>query len=512
MNKLCLVILDGYGINEDSEPKLKKDNCGSLIVSKKENEDIPTILRGGESDFDAVLTSTDSRFRDIVKNNPHTLLYASGSHVGLPDGQMGNSEVGHLNIGAGHVVFQDLARINKAIETGAFYENEVLCDVIDKSMAGTLHLIGLCSNGGVHSDLEHIKSCIKMCAMRGQKNLNLHFISDGRDTDITSGLGFAKELDKCIKENFEDLEHARISSLSGRFYAMDREKNWERTESYYNAIANGECEKFEHDIFRALQKGYDKGVTDEFMEVTLLGDSQINSGDSVIFFDYRADRMRQLVKLFIDNAMGVELCSFTEYDETFNGVQVAFPNEKVKDCLSERIANLGLKQLKVAETTKYAHVTYFLNGGEEKPFDGEDRVLVDMADVLTFDLAPRMSADKVASEVIKGMDSGYDFIAVNFANCDMVGHTGVMKASEEAVNCVTSLTADIVEHAKSLGYIVVITADHGNCEIMKKGDKPITTHTTNRVPFVVVNSDIEGLIGGGALCDITPTIMELIKN
>lgn len=512
MNKLCLVILDGYGINEDKEPSVKKSDCGSLTSDMAQNEDIPTIYEEAESDFDAVLTSTDNRFRDIVKNNPHTLLYASGSHVGLPDGQMGNSEVGHLNIGAGHVVLQDLARINKAIETGTFYENNVLCDVIDKSKAGTLHLIGLCSNGGVHSDLEHIKACIKMCAMRGQKNLNLHFISDGRDTDITSGLGFAKELDKCIKENFTDLNSAKIASLSGRFYAMDREKNWDRTEGYYDAIVCGKCDNKNKDIFTALEQAYDKGVTDEFMETTLFGDCQINSGDGVIFFDYRADRMRQLVKLFLDQSIGVELCSFTEYDETFNGVEVAFPNEKVKDCLSERVSKLGLKQLKVAETTKYAHVTYFLNGGEEKPFEGEDRVLVDMADVLTFDLAPRMSADKVASEVMKGMDNGYDFIAVNFANCDMVGHTGVMVASQEAVKCVTSLTADIVMHAKKNGYIVVITADHGNCEIMKKGDKPITTHTTNRVPFIVVNSNIKGLKNGGSLCDITPTIMELIKK
>lgn len=500
--KLCLAILDGYGINETAVGD-KPIPCGSLITEKTKNN---IDLFAGKSEFDAVRGGTNEELKTIMNTNPHTLLYASGEYVGLPKGQMGNSEVGHLNIGAGEVVLQELSMINKQIETGEFFENKVLKDfIVNAKDKGTIHIIGLASNGGIHSHINHLFACIKMCVSLGVKQVELHLITDGRDTDIHSGKGFVQAVQD-IAKSYKHCCDVNISTIGGRYYAMDREGNEDRTNRYFEALTT----EGKKDPIDVITKSYEEGVTDEFVVPTSLDTSVIRNNDSVIFFNFRADRMRQIVSK-LHKELKIDILTFTEYNKDFDFTKVAFKPKVIENCLSGLIASYGLKQLKVAETTKYAHVTYFLNGGVEEPKNGEDRVLIDMADVAMFDLAPEMKAKEVADEVIRGFGKGYDFVVVNFANSDMVGHTGNFEASVKAVRFMTDNLLRVIKSAEENGYIVVIVADHGNSEVMRNGENVCTTHTTNRVPFVVINAGEFGLENGGSLCNVTPTILKLMN-
>ena len=508
MNKLCLIILDGYGVAHtfDSDEN-KRAFLGSLLTNQKQEKiEIDSIIKGKGEPFDSVATSTDSDFRALFNKYPYTLLNASSYFVGLPFGQMGNSEVGHLNIGAGKVVKQDLIRINDEIETGEF---EKRLSAIKVESGKKLHLMCLVSNGCVHSNIAHLFACIDYFGNKSVK-VCVHFISDGRDTDPHSGVKFAEKLnEKICKSGYKNVI---IASLSGRYFAMDREKNFDRTEEYFDVITQNADDDLS--IENVFNVNYDSGITDEFIEpVALSCGGAIEANDTVFMLNFRADRMRQIAKMFIDHKeLNLQLYSMTSYSDDFAGfVNVIYSPEKIEHNLSSVISSYGLKQLKVAEQSKYAHVTYFLNGGIETPYKGEDRVLVPMADVKTFDLKPEMSASGVYENVKAGMDKGYDFICVNFANCDMVGHTGVLKASQIAVETVTHYASNLVDYAKEKGYIVAITADHGNCEIMEVDGNPHTAHTNNKVPFLIANANKEiNLKPNGSLCNIMPTILELM--
>ena len=502
IKKLCLVIMDGYGINEKTVLKDVSCEASSLITSKK-TENIKFFK--DEYPFDAVQEGTVDELKAIMNDNPHTLLHASSTMVGLPKGQMGNSEVGHLNIGAGEVVLQELLMINNLIDSGEFFKNKELNDFI-KSTSGCLHIIGLASDGGIHSHIKHLYALLELCKQNHFTNVALHLITDGRDTGVNSGVQFVSELQDYIDKNF-DTDKPVIASISGRYYAMDREKNWDRTDRYFKVL-QGKAEK-KVDAISSIKESYAKGITDEFIEPLSLASKHLSKNDSVLFFNFRADRMRQIVEKV--HTLDVKILTFTEYNKDFDFAAVAFKPKLVKNCLSEIISSFNLTQLKVAETTKYAHVTYFLNGGVEEPKLKEDRVLVDMLDVPPFDLEPHMRAKEVCDEVIKGFDKEYDFIAVNFANADMVGHTGNFEASVEAVRFMSENVVRLINSAKVKGYIVVIVADHGNSEIMRKGENVCTTHTSNRVPFVICNAGNLSLRSNGCLCDITPTILELMN-
>ena len=498
--KLCLVVMDGYGINEETKHKDVICTPHSLISAKKVKE---YKFFQKSFPYDAVKEGTVSELKEIMNSNPHTLLHASSTMVGLPSGQMGNSEVGHLNIGAGEVVLQELLRINNQIDTGDFYKNKELSNFINE-VEGVLHIVGLASDGGVHSHINHLYALLKLCKIKKAKSVALHLITDGRDAGVNSGLGFIKDVQSFIDKNFDENKPV-IASISGRYYAMDREKNYDRTNQYFKVLI-GDMNIV--DALEAISKSYEKAVTDEFIVPFKSAELSIKDGDSVLFYNFRADRMRQIVQKISE--MNVKILTFTEYSGDFDFARVAFKPKVINNCLSEIIANYNLRQLKVAETTKYAHVTYFLNGGIENPKANEDRVLVDMVEVPTFDMAPSMRAKEVCDATIKGMSEQYDFIAVNFANADMVGHTGNYNASVDAVRAMTENVVRLVDAGKEKGYIVVLVADHGNSEIMKVGDKVCTTHTTNRVPFVVCNASNIYLRDGGCLCDVMPTILELM--
>lgn len=504
MKKLCLAILDGYGINE-TLPFVKNVKEGQSLLCLEE-EKPPKLFYENHSISDAVQTSSNEKFKQLMENNPHTLLFASGEKVGLPKGQMGNSEVGHLNIGAGRVVLQDLLKITYEFENEIAQKRENFLKFFSSNKNSKHHIIGLLSDGNVHSSIEHLKYLIKI-AQNLQIELYLHLITDGRDTDIFSGQKFITEIEKLCSNTF-----VYVASICGRYFAMDREKNLDRTQKYFDVITNNINQKNENlSAINYIQNSYLKDTSDEFIEPCLLHENfSIKNQDKILFFNFRADRMRQLVQMFRDKTK-CELFSFTEYSKAFNDVNVIFPSENQKNTLSEILASKGLTQLKVAEFSKYAHVTYFLNGGEEKPFKNEDRILVEMANVPTFDLKPEMSADKVTEEVIKGMKKAYDFICVNYANCDMVGHTGNLKAAQKAVQTVTNEIVKLYENAVKNDYILLVTADHGNAELMERDGKVCTTHTTNRVPFAILNNkDRLNLSDGGALCNIAPTILELM--
>ncbi|MBQ8749340.1 MAG: 2,3-bisphosphoglycerate-independent phosphoglycerate mutase [Clostridia bacterium] len=508
MKKLCLVILDGYGVaNTFDEKNQSNAYLGSLLTDEvQEKIDIPTITRGQGDSFDAVCTSTDNKFRTLFDNNPYTLLNASSTFVGLPFGQMGNSEVGHLNIGAGKVVLQDLLRINDAIKSGQF--RKVLNKVTVKENA-SLHIVALVSNGGVHSSIDHLFAVIDNFKNE-QFNICLHFISDGRDTDPQSAISFANQLEEKIA-NMEMQCNITIASLSGRYYAMDREKNFDRTSLYFNAITqNANCDE---SLVKEIQNNYNNQITDEFIVPKSLSRfGAIQREDTVIMLNYRADRMRQITQMLLTSNLKLNIYTMTSYSDDFIDAKVLFEDERIENNLSAILSTKNVRQLKVAEQSKYAHVTYFLNGGIEQPYKREDRVLVDMVEAKTFDLKPKMSAKSVAKVVKSGMKDGYDFIAVNFANCDMVGHTGVLKASEVAVKTVTKLAYELVKFGAKKDYIVVITADHGNAEIMQLNGRPHTAHTNNKVPFIVTNCEKEiNLKSNGSLCNIMPTILELME-
>lgn len=459
---------------------------------------------------------------------PHTKIDASGEAVGLPDGQMGNSEVGHLNIGAGRIVYQELTRITKAIREGEFFEKKELLGAVEncKRHDSALHLMGLLSDGGVHSHIDHLVALVKLAKMKGLKKVYIHGFMDGRDVPPESGKGFVHDLSEQLKK----IGCGEIATLMGRYYAMDRDNRFERVEKAYAALAYGEG-VFETCPEDAMQHSYDNGVTDEFVvPVVITKDgkptAKISANDSVIFFNFRPDRAREITRAFIfEDFNGFErrfgffplyYVSMTQYDKTFGDkLHVAFKPEGLDDTLGQYLAAHGKTQLRIAETEKYAHVTFFFNGGVETPNDGEDRALIPSPKVPTYDMKPEMSAYEVADEAVKRIESGnYDVMILNFANPDMVGHTGVMEAAVKAVHAVDECAGKVVDAILKAGGRAIITADHGNCEKMLDDDgvTPFTAHTTNPVPVILVDegNKNEKLREGGRLSDLAPTMLALM--
>lgn len=495
-----LLILDGWGIPPQDENKAA----------------------------DAPLIAPTPNIDKLYKDWPNSRLKASGRAVGLPKGYMGNSEVGHLNIGAGRIVYQDMTRIDVAIEDGSFVKNPVFKDLFDKTRksGGRLHLIGLVSDGGVHSHIEHLKSLCKMAADHGLP-VRIHCILDGRDTDPQSGAQFVADLGRAIR----DLPDVKIADLIGRFYAMDRDKRWERVKEGWDLFAHGVSDAGLEapNAAAALRESYANGVTDEFVKPVVLLDGRnpgepkgMADGDGLFFFNFRADRMREIVQAFIDKDFTAfdrgfvpKLCgvaSMTPYEESFD-IPVAFPKETIRLGLGEVVSNAGLKQLRLAETEKYAHVTYFFNGGREEPFPGEDRILVPSPrDVDTYDQKPAMSAREVTAKFLEAWNSGkYDFVVCNLANGDMVGHTGNLKAAEEACAVVDECVGKMVQAVEDRGGRMLLIADHGNCEMMLTPEgRPHTAHTTNPVPCILIEPGSEiKTIADGKLADVGPTLLKL---
>ncbi len=467
----------------------------------------------------AIEAANTPNLSKIFKENPFTTIGASGLDVGLPDGQMGNSEVGHTNIGAGRVVYQMLVKISKSIQDGDFFEIGALKDAIEncKKNDSALHFMGLLSDGGVHSHIEHLFGLIEMAKKAGLEKVYVHCIMDGRDVSVTSGVGFVKDVEAKAKE----LGVGSIATISGRYYAMDRDFAWDRVEKAYSAMVYGEG-VMEADAVKAMEDSYANGVTDEFIVPTVVNkEGTIKANDSVVFFNFRPDRARQITRTFVDEAFDgferkngffpLNFVCMTQYDETMPNVSVAFPPEELTMTMGEYLASQNMTQLRIAETQKYAHVTFFFNGGEEKTFEGEDRILIQSPDVPTFDLQPEMSAYPVCDAVVEQIKSGkYDAVILNFANCDMVGHTGIWEAAVKAVEAVDECVGKVVDAALSMDGAVIITADHGNADKMigEDGD-PFTPHSTNPVPFCVVGYDCE-LKETGRLADIAPTMLTIL--
>ena len=452
----------------------------------------------------------------LFAENAHTTLSASGLDVGLPDGQMGNSEVGHTNIGGGRVVFQDLPRISRAIDSGEFFKNPAYNKAMDDCLqkGSSLHLYGLLSDGGVHSTVEHLWALLKMAKDKGLEKVYIHAFLDGRDVSPTSGKDFVAQ---CV-EKCAEIGVGKIATVMGRYYAMDRDKRWERLQMAYDAMVYGEGVQNE-DPVDAVAKSYENGVTDEFVEPVVC-DSRgtISNNDSIIFFNYRPDRAREITRAIVDPDFDgfpreffptTYVCN-TEYDASMPNVLVAWPRIAVKNGLGEYLSSLGMTQLRIAETEKYAHVTFFFNGGVETQYPGEDRVLVASPKVATYDLQPEMSACEVCDKCVERVRSGaYDVVILNFANCDMVGHTGVLEAAVKAVETVDACVGRVVDAALEMGGIAMITADHGNAEQMVQPDgSPMTAHTTNRVPFILCGAGTE--LREGRLADIAPTILDVM--
>ena len=450
-------------------------------------------------------------------DHAHTTLSASGLDVGLPEGQMGNSEVGHTNIGGGRVVFQDLPRISRAIEDGTFFANEAYNKAVDDCLQkGTrLHLCGLLSDGGVHSHIQHLYALLELARRKGLDRVYIHAFLDGRDVSPTSGKGFVAD----CAETCRRLGVGKISTVMGRYYAMDRDNRWERVQLAYDAMVYGEGNQ-NPDPVDAVAQSYVAGVTDEFMEpVVCDSDGTVSDNDSVIFFNFRPDRAREITRAIVDpDFTGFQreffpttyVCN-TEYDASMPNALVAWPRVAVKNGLGEYLSSLSLTQLRIAETEKYAHVTFFFNGGVEKQYPGEDRVLVPSPKVATYDLQPEMSAYEVCDKCVERIESGaYDVIILNYANCDMVGHTGVFDAAVRAVETVDTCVGRVVDATLKMGGIAMITADHGNAEQMEEADgSPMTAHTTNPVPFILCGAGTE-LRKDGRLADIAPTILDVM--
>ncbi len=494
MNKLILIILDGWGLG--------KDYPGNVIKLA----DTPNFDR-------------------LMKEYPNSQLIASGSEVGLPAGQMGNSEVGHMNIGSGRIVYQDLSKITNEVESGKFYENKALNDIILKTKENgkTLHLMGLTSFGGVHSHYSHLIAILELCKKLDFNDVMIHCFMDGRDVAPTSGkLDLAK-----LQEDIARIGVGKIASVSGRYYAMDRDKRWDRIQKAYDVITKGEG-NHSKDPVSYVTESYERNVTDEFIEPCAIVDENgnydgVHDQDSFIFFNFRPDRARQLTRAFVDDDFegfsrrkyeNISFVTMTEYDKTIKHVTVAYPKETYKNTLGEIISNKGLKQLRIAETEKYAHVTFFFNGGIEKEFPNEDRILVNSPKVSTYDLKPEMSAIEVKDNVVNVIDKDlYDLIILNFANSDMVGHTGVISADKIAVETVDKCLGEILEALDRNGnYHALITADHGNSEYLidEKTGGPFTAHTTNPVPFIEYpEKDLK--LENGILADISPTILDLMN-
>lgn len=450
---------------------------------------------------------------------PHSQLQASGENVGLPDGQMGNSEVGHLNIGAGRVVYQDLVKINRACADNSIMKNPEIVSAFSyaKENGKNIHFMGLTSNGGVHSSLVHL---FKLCDIAKEYNINnafIHCFMDGRDTDPKSGKGFIEELSAHCEKSA-----GKIASIIGRYYAMDRDKRWERVKEAYDLLVNGVGKKAT-DMVQAMQESYDEGVTDEFIKpiVNANCDGTIKEGDVVIFFNYRNDRAKELTVVLTQQDMpevgmhtipGLQYYCMTPYDASFKGVHILFDKENVSNTLGEYLASKGLSQLHIAETEKYAHVTFFFNGGRETPFDKEERILVPSPKVATYDLKPEMSAFEVKDKLVAAINENkYDFIVVNFANGDMVGHTGIYEAIEKAVVAVDACVKDVIEAAKAQDYEAIIIADHGNADhALNEDGTPNTAHSLNPVPCVYVTENKAAKVEDGRLADVAPTILKIM--
>jgi 2,3-bisphosphoglycerate-independent phosphoglycerate mutase len=489
---VALVILDGWGVS--------KDKIGNAID------------HASTPNFDRYMTTY-----------PNTVVAASGLDVGLPDGQMGNSEVGHLNIGAGRVVYQQLTRITKSIKDGDFFENAALVKAMNNAKEGDrkLHVMGLLSDGGVHSHINHLKGLVDMAKEKGLDDIFVHAFLDGRDTPPKSAVGYIEELEKHMKE----VGIGHIATVSGRYYAMDRDQRWERVEQAYNALvkADGLTAK---SAVEAVEQSYEKGENDEFVlpTVVLNGDTptaKIAENDSIIFFNFRPDRARELTRALVDvefdgfkrERFDLDYVCLTQYDATIEGVDVAFGPETITNTLGEYVSAQGLNQLRIAETEKYAHVTFFFNGGVEEENKGEDRELIPSPKVATYDLQPEMSAHEVTDRLLSKLDEDkYDFIVLNFANPDMVGHTGVFDAAVKAVEVIDDCFAKVCDKIVDLGGNVIITADHGNAETMlvAETNKPMTAHTTNVVPCILAGAGDVSLRTDGKLSDFAPTILELL--
>ena len=492
---VVLMVLDGYGLNENTE--------GNAIAMA----DTPVMDK-------------------LMKEYPFVKGNASGLAVGLPDGQMGNSEVGHMNIGAGRIIYQDLTRITKDIEEGTFFENKVLLQAMEncKQNNSDLHLWGLLSDGGVHSHNTHLYGLLEMAKRNGLENVYVHAFLDGRDTPPASGKDYVAELE----EKMAEIGVGKVASLSGRYYAMDRDSNWDRVKMAYDSLVTGEGVKAT-DAVQAMADSYANDKTDEFVLPTVITNengaplSLVKNGDSVIFFNFRPDRARELTRAFCDDQfdgferafMDLTFVCFKDYDETIPNKLIAFEKEEIKNTFGEFLAAHGKKQLRLAETEKYAHVTFFFNGGVEDPNVDEFRLLVNSPkDVATYDLKPEMSAPEVGMDLVEAIKSDkYDVIIINFANPDMVGHTGVISAAVKAVEKVDSLVGDAVQAVKDVDGVLFICADHGNAEKMidYETGAPHTAHTTNPVPFILVNADPSWkLREGGCLADIAPTLIEVM--
>jgi 2,3-bisphosphoglycerate-independent phosphoglycerate mutase len=471
------------------------------------------------SDYGNAVKAAKKPNIDKYMQGPNTLIGASGLNVGLPDGQMGNSEVGHTNIGAGRIVYQMLVKISKSIKDGDFFQNKALMGAMDncKKNGSALHLMGLLSPGGVHSHIEHLYGLLEMAKKNGIKNVYVHAFLDGRDVPPSSAAGFMKDAVAEIKK----IGVGSVATISGRFYAMDRDNAWDRVEKAYNALVLGEGIQ-ETDPVQAIENSYANKITDEFMLPTVVDkNGMIKANDSVIFFNFRPDRARQLTRTFVDpdfngfkRANGFFKLNFVcmaQYDASMPNVTVAFPPEQLKMTLGEYLSKSCKTQLRIAETQKYAHVTFFFNGGEEKQFDGEDRILIKSPDVETFDMKPEMSAFEVTDAVVDAINSDkYDVIILNYANCDMVGHTGIFDAAKTAVEAVDTCVGRMVDAILAKGGAAVITADHGNADKMCEPDgSPFTAHTTNPVPLMIVGYDCK-LRDGGVLADIAPTMLQIL--
>ena len=474
----------------------------------------------GDQKKDDVIFNTPTPYWDYLMNTyPHSQLQASGENVGLPDGQMGNSEVGHLNIGAGRVVYQDLVKINRACADNSILKNPEIVAAFSyaKENGKNVHFMGLTSNGGVHSSLVHL---FKLCDIAKEYNIDntfIHCFMDGRDTDPKSGKGFIEELSAHCEKSA-----GKIASIIGRYYAMDRDKRWERVKEAYDLLVNGIGEKAT-DMVQAMQKSYNAGVTDEFIKpiVNANCDGTIKEGDVVIFFNYRNDRAKELTVVLTQQDMpeagmhtipGLQYYCMTPYDASFKGVHILFDKDNVSNTLGEYLASKGLSQLHIAETEKYAHVTFFFNGGRETPFDKEDRILVPSPKVATYDLKPEMSAFEVKDKLVAAINENkYDFIVVNFANGDMVGHTGIYEAIEKAVIAVDACVKDVIEAAKAQDYEAIIIADHGNADhALNEDGTPNTAHSLNPVPCVYVTENKTAKVENGRLADVAPTILKIM--
>lgn len=458
---------------------------------------------------------------DKLNEYPHTLIKASGEAVGLTEGQMGNSEVGHLNIGAGRVIYQDMLKIGNAVKDGSFNKNEEFLGAINhaKKNNSALHLIGLCSDGGVHSHIDHLKALVDLASKEGLKKVYIHAITDGRDTLVDSGVGFLKQIEKFSEGK------AKIVDICGRVYAMDREKRWDRLKVAYNLYTLGKCEYKCDSATLGLTHSYESGVMDEFVKPIKVGnEGTIRDNDSVIFFNYRTDRAREMTAaLTQDNFDGftrnklqnLYYCCMTEYDASFKGVHIAFKKDDITDNLSSLVSAAGMKQFHITETTKYAHVTFFFNGLIETPYPGEDRKLIETIDSPSFADFPRMRAKEITKGAIEAIESGkYDFVLINLSNPDMIGHTGNIKAAMEAVEEVDKDAYQIAMATLKMGGHCIVTADHGNCEeMLDKDGNMLTSHTTNPVPLWLVSEKYKNveLIKDGKLANIAPTILKMLK-